>query len=293
MNRKALTLTLILSFIISAVVGTKFVNLTKANPWLGVEWVAPKDATKPPILTIESPEENRMYNSNNVTLSFNARLGESTSGEYMRIMQVYYKADWEQNETYVYNNEGIYIPYDENAITEFSYDINLTGVPEGKHNITFHAVEWGAYINGLFVQMFSINGSSKVSFTIDVSPTISVLSPVNKTYDFSDVPLYFTINEPVSQIAYSLDGKENIFISENATLTELTNGDHNVTVYAIDTAGNTGTSETISFTVNKSESFPTELVATASGASAGIVGIGLLLYYFKKRARRVQREKID
>jgi len=275
MKRK--TLTLILVFIISAVVGTRLVNWTNANPWMGTDWVAPKEATKPPILTIKSPEENRMYNSNNVTLSFNARLGESTSASYMRLMQVYYKADWEQNETYVYKNEGIYLPYDENAITEFSCDMNLTGVPEGKHYITVHAVEWGAYINDLFVHMFSINGSSKVSFTIDVSTTISVLSPVNKAYDFSDVPLDFAINEPGSQIAYSLDGKENIFISGNTTLTGLTNGDHNVTVYAIDNAGNTGTSETVSFTVNKPESFPTELVVTASGASVTMVGVGLLV----------------
>jgi hypothetical protein len=94
----------------------------------------------------------------------------------MRLMKIYYKSDWEQNETYVYNNEGIYIPIDENAIAKFSYNIELTEVPEGKHYITVHAVEWGAYINNLFVHMFSINGSSSFYFIIDVSPSVSVLS---------------------------------------------------------------------------------------------------------------------
>jgi hypothetical protein len=283
MKRKALALTFILAFLISAMAGTKLVNWAKANPWMGTDWVSPADDTKPPTLTIMSPQKNIVYNSNNVTLSFNAHIGLSTA-TYMRLMQVYYKTDWEQNETYVYNNEGINIPYEPNAITEFSYNMNLTGVQEGKHYITVHAVEWGAYIDGLFVHMFRINGSSSVNFAIDVSPSVSVLSLVNKTYDFSDVPLYFTVSEPVSQMAYSLDGKENISIAGNMTLTGLANGDHNLTIYAKDETGNTGVSETIYFSVEVPEPFPTILVATASGASVAIIGIGLLVY-FKKRKR--------
>ena len=161
--------------------------------------------------------------------------------------------------------------------------MNLTEVQEGKHYITVHAVEWGAYINGLFVHMFSINGSSSVNFTIDaISPTVSVLSPVNRTYDMSDVPLNFAVSEPVSQIEYSLDGKENITIAGNATLTGLANGDHNLTIYAKDEAGNIGASETMHFSVDVPEPFPTTLVAAASGASVAIIGVGLLVY-FKKR----------
>lgn len=273
-----------MAFLISAMTGTKLVNWVKANPWLGTDWVSPTGDTKPPTLTIVSPQRNIVYNSNNVTLSFNVHVEESGGATYVRLMQVYYKTDWEQNETYVYNNEAISIPYEPHAITEFSYNMNLTGIPEGKHYITVHAVEWGAYIDGLFVHMFSINGSSSVSFTIDVSPSVSVLSLVNKTYDFSDVPLYFTVNEPVSQIAYSLDGKENISISGNTTLTGLANGDHNLTIYAEDEAGNIGVSETVYFSVEVPKPFPTLLVASASGASVAIIGVGLLVY-FKKRKR--------
>jgi LPXTG-motif cell wall-anchored protein len=59
-------------------------------------------------------------------------------------------------------------------------------------------------------------------------------------------------------------------------------GTHNVTVYAWDTAGNMGASPTVPFTVAKPEPFPTALVATASGLSVAVVGLGLLVY-FKKR----------
>ncbi|MCW4044036.1 MAG: hypothetical protein NWE94_00790 [Candidatus Bathyarchaeota archaeon] len=196
-------------------------------------------------------------------------------------MQVYYKTDWKQNETYVYNNEGINIPYDPNAITEFSYNINLTGVPEGKHYVTVYAVEWGAYIDGFFVHMFSINGSSSVNFAINVvSPSVSVLSPVNETYDVSDVPLNFTVSEPISEVTYSLDRQENVTITGNTTLT-LSNGVHNVTVYVWDVAGNAGASETIHFNVEVPESFSPAPVA-AGVTSVAVVGIGVLIY-FKKR----------
>jgi hypothetical protein len=58
---------------------------------------------------------------------------------------------------------------------------------------------------------------------------------------------------------------------------------HNITIYAKDALGNTGASETISFTVEVPELFPTTLVATASAASLGIVGLGLLVYFKKHK----------
>jgi hypothetical protein len=61
--------------------------------------------------------------------------------------------------------------------------------------------------------------------------------------------LTFRVNEPVSLMSYSLDGQDNVTVSGNATLSGLSIGLHNVTVYANDTAGNMGVSETIKFTI--------------------------------------------
>ena len=55
-----------------------------------------------------------------------------------------------------------------------------------------------------------------------------------------------------------------------------------MTAYARDERGNTGTSETIVFSVEVP--FPTVLVA-ASTASAALIGVGLLVY-FKKRVHQ-------
>ena len=127
-------------------------------------------------------------------------------------------------------------------------------------------------------------GSACVTFTIDTTaPNVSVTSPQNKTYESFDVPLNFTVNEPVSQIAYSLDGQENVTIAGNTTLTDLPDGEHNGTVYAHDMAGNVGASEAVTFTIDTPEPFPTmQVAAAASGASLAVIGVGLLVY-FKKR----------
>jgi hypothetical protein len=105
----------------------------------------------------------------------------------------------------------------------------------------------------------------------------------NKTYDTSNVPLNFTLNELASQIKYSIDGQDNVTIAGNTTITELSEGAHNVTVYAWDIAGNAGASETIYFSVKMPEPFPTTLVATATASVVAIVA-GLLIY-FRKRTR--------
>ena len=82
-----------------------------------------------------------------------------------------------------------------------------------------------------------------------------------------------------------MDGQENVTVAGNTTLTNLSFGEHNVTVYATDEVGNTGASETVIFIIEKlAEPFQTSLVATASVATIGVIGV-FLMVYLKKRKR--------
>jgi hypothetical protein len=81
-------------------------------------------------------------------------------------------------------------------------------------------------------------------------PTITILSPTNKTYVTDSVQLNFTISEPTSWIGYSLDGQENVTIVANTILTNLTEGSHNIVVFANDTKGNMGKSSIVYFSVS-------------------------------------------
>ena len=114
-------------------------------------------------------------------------------------------------------------------------------------------------------------------------PAVLIISPENTSYTSANITLKFTVNKTASWIGYSLDGKENVTIKGNTTLSELPDGLHNITMYARDTFENTGGSETISFTIDVPEPFPTTLVTVASATTIIVVSGGLIIYFKKRR----------
>lgn len=80
-------------------------------------------------------------------------------------------------------------------------------------------------------------------------PIITISSPENKAYATISVPLVFAVDECACWIGYSVDGESNVTITGNTTLT-LSEGSHRIKVYANDTHGNMGWSDTISFMVD-------------------------------------------
>lgn len=293
MKKKASTVAFISVLLFSLVAGTQLVNLGRANPYhfILMEEVPPDADTKPPTISMLSPENNKTaYAANNVVLSLNVSVKYSSTAKALFFWKIYYEADWQRAFTSIYE----FIPETGmSTISEFNTTLELKRIPEGNHAITVYAIEGGRYEEpepgGAFVTLyypFEITGSSSVSFTIDVTPPkVSILS-LEKIYSTSSVPLNFILSEKAPETTYSLDGQDNVTIAGNTTLANVPYGDHNITVYAIDNAGNTGASETIAFTVGKPpEPFPVAPVATASVATAVVVGGGLLLVYFKKRQR--------
>ena len=118
------------------------------------------------------------------------------------------------------------------------------------------------------------------------TPEVTLLNVENALHPES-FPLNFSVSKPAQWIGYSLDGDVYVSVNGNTTLSGLVAGLHNVTVFAIDIYGSSGASKTVNFTIIEPsiiEPFPTALVITASGASAAIIGLGLLVY-FRKRKR--------
>ena len=93
-----------------------------------------------------------------------------------------------------------------------------------------------------------------------IMPIIEIINPESVTYSVRNVSVDFVLNKQVSWIGYSLDGKQNETILSNFTLTALSLGTHNITVYAIDRYDNQGSSGTISFTIQENESLSNLLV---------------------------------
>jgi hypothetical protein len=322
-KRVLFTATFISMLLCSWVAGTRLLDVGKANPTFYVqeqEEVSPPSDVTPPTITISSPENNTIYIENNVSLTFNLYVVIPTLPElfyyYLSLSEVYYKASWLSNKTYVdvetirnsaprerffsesnYQQWWTYWAIKGYEVSR-TFSISLEGAPEGTHTLEVTAVLVGSRqtnvtsdpVGGVPVIHYGgykLIGSSAVKFTVDTTaPKVSILTLENKTYNSSDVMLNCTVDEAVSQVAYSLDGQDNMTISGNTTLNDLSTGEHYVAVYATDLAGHVGVSKTIFF--NVAEPFPTILVITPI-ASVAVVGIGLLVYF--KKSKRETRDK--
>lgn len=113
-----------------------------------------------------------------------------------------------------------------------------------------------------------------------VPPVITSVSPQNQTYNTTTVSLFFTVNRPVAWMGYSLDHQNNVTITGNFTLTDLVNGEHQLTLYATDTEGTTGTSDTIYFIVDVPSA--TWTLTSLAVTIAAIVAVTILAYIRKK-----------
>ncbi|MBS7633197.1 right-handed parallel beta-helix repeat-containing protein [Candidatus Bathyarchaeota archaeon] len=168
--------------------------------------------TTPPEISIVSPI-NMTYTASDIPLVFTVKETASWMG---------YSLDGQANVTVLGNT-------------------TLLGLVDGIHNIV-------VYANDTFGNMAS---SNVVYFSVDTKPpTVIVISPLNQTYSTDSIMLTFTLDELTSWVGYSLDGQTNITILGNTTLFDLTDGNHNVIVFATDEAGNTGSSTLIYFSVD-------------------------------------------
>ncbi|MEM2099040.1 MAG: hypothetical protein QXU99_04755 [Candidatus Bathyarchaeia archaeon] len=305
MIRKAATLLFILGFLFIAA-GTQFVKVSVANPFSQSAYSgerSPSIDVKPPVVSIIFPENNMVFDTNNVTLAFNVSVNSERvqldsfhmiTG--MGIQKIFFTGDWLNETILVYHSpdiedwkKGITKTYYMGEYRDNSSGINfsnlfvpLTNIPGGNHSVTVVATGSGSeyYIFNLY--LFHVTGRASVNFTIKPDPPkVTLLSLENKTYETTDIALNFTVNEQTSHLAYSLDGKENVTLAGNTTITGLPDGAHSVTVYATDVAGNIGASETVYFSISAHKQFPVQVVVISSVAIvvAGVV----LLVYFRKR----------
>lgn len=267
----------ILALLFSALATGNFVQLGAANPYYE------ERRADPPVVSIHSPVNETCVNS--ALLNFTVTKPEwwvgtpGSLGYAQTLSSVSYEID---GKVYGWANG-----FDSTLTSPFNYFVYLTNLTDGAHSLTVHAYATGfvVEIHGLWDYYVPINSSSTVRFTLDSTlPSVSILSLENRTYHTANVTLAFTVDEPISLMRYSLDGA-NVTVTGNSTLTGLPYGEHNITVYATDIAGNVGVSETVTFTVAEPESSPTTLVAVASAVSVSVVGLGFLFYFKRSRTK--------
>ncbi len=116
-----------------------------------------------------------------------------------------------------------------------------------------------------------------------IHPAVTIISPQNQTYNTSSVSLTLTADTSASWLSYSLDGKDNITINGNTTLSGLSNGGHSITVYAKDSFGNIAVSEAVFFDVAVPEAFLTVPLAAVSIVVVVVAAAGLGCFLMKRK----------
>jgi hypothetical protein len=217
--------------------------------WLNAneEYLPVGYGTLPPDLRIVSPEQ-KVYNASSIRLLVSANRVTSWLGYSL----------------------------DNHANVTVKGDTELSGLSQGSHSIV-------VYGNDTFGNM---GVSDAVSFSVDtVPPRVVVLVPEDATYGGTDIQTEFTVDEPVSWMAYSLDEQNNVTVTGNVTLAVLENGAHSLKVYATDLYGNTGASRTVRFSI---EPFPTVWVVAVAVTITIAVATGYLLI---KRRKTITTKK--
>ena len=125
---------------------------------------------------------------------------------------------------------------------------------------------------------FSLNGRC-TSFIMNVTSP-----PINASYYKNYVPFNFSIDRPASFISYALNNNTPVNVTGSKNLTNLAKGWNNIAVFAKDTSGNMGSSNTTSF-----------FYCLADVNGDGVVNmrdIGLEIQYFGKKCGDINYNSI-
>ena len=237
------------------------------------------------IIVIKNPF-NYSYSNMGYYLFYNVRVKGHFSEEWDTLYYYNsyaksseYKPNWLAADK---NSEYTTTSHPANYLPGAQLDFQVKAVPvyAGQVKVSSHLFD----LTGHYEPGYVLGEASDWSATqtLVIPPRVTLLLPQYGNFSTSDVPLDFAVDGYASEIEYCLDGGENVTVSGDVTLTGLSNGVHNVTVYVTDEFGNTGVSETIYFTVDVP--FPTSLVtACVVVVAVVLVGLGLLLYGIKRK----------
>jgi hypothetical protein len=273
MNKTALTAIIIFAFI-TFVAGMQTLDVAKAN------------FLPAPAIILYSPAPI-IYTNTSIPLHVVVNVLRHSP----EIVCVLYCVDESSNVTLTNLTRTDNVWFDPNKEgSEFRVTSILESLAEGNHTLKVYSQDAAGK-----------EMSSSVEFTINTQyryPEVLILSPQNKTYTTTEVPLIWACDEQKIVADYTLDLwsqvplyayftlSGNASLPGNTTLTGLSNGTHTLTVNVITERGSA--SQTVYFTIaqeteTQPEPFPTTLV-TASIVVVAVISVGLFVY-FKKSHR--------
>ena len=262
---------------------TSLLAKVDANPYYHAGEVSPDSQTFPPEISVLAPVNHTFYSKDNLPLIFNVTPPQSKTAFSTSIKYVAYQADWVGKTINVFNGGSGNDP---------SLSLYLSDIPEGEHSILIQAFGLVSYLVGpLTLKDARIDSESEIIFTIDTKTPIVSIFNIQNVSSKESPSLAFKVNEIASKSSYVIDNQQNVTIQGNTTLPILPVGEHNVTVYAWDFAGNIGKSEQSFFVVQQPEPIKSEPLPITNIAITIIVIIlviaSLSLLFRRQRLRKI------
>ncbi len=184
MKRTAFAVTFGLSLLFSLIAGVLFVKEAKANPWIIFKAADPIPGTVPPIITVSCPQNDTVYQSNVVCLSFNVSKPQPPTSLEAGISSVRYTLDGELTGLFYCTHYSFgSLP----GLPRFSYSENLT-LANGKHTLVVNAS--GVVLPGNMT-MFGMSSSETIDFS--VSTVISQETTIPEFPSWFIIPLFLIV----------------------------------------------------------------------------------------------------
>ncbi|RLE38512.1 hypothetical protein DRJ17_03660, partial [Candidatus Woesearchaeota archaeon] len=242
---------------INASLSGSVINITAKGDWYGVAMV-----------TVTAGDGE--YNATNITT---VTVYNVNDAPIFTSTPIYFVND---NETYIYDANATDIEGD-------NLTYSLISPPSGANiNSSTGVMTWSPAKSqtGNFTITILVDDGNGGNTTqcynlsvIDVTePVVSIIEPENITYTTVNIPLSFTVDE-TANISYTLDGGSNISATNNTIITVITDGLHNITLYANDSAGLIGVSSTRYFTVSTSSQIYGNVTSGGSPLSGASVTV--------------------
>jgi hypothetical protein len=284
MKRTALALTLILSLLASMIAGMQTLRIAKAN------------FLPAPSIEIICPNYYEPYHSNYVMAQIDVRVLQDS----LEIISISYSLDDKTCVSLTNITKSSLVTFGPDGYGfVVSTRFILKNLSEGNHTLKAYSLDSSGN-----------NMSTSMMFTVDLSywspypynnPRLLLLSPENQTYSGSELPLVFFMNGEIQSAYYFLDkeGIEPVSVNGNVTLTGLSEGSHEIYVCASNGIGGWAT-KVASFNIEAAQTgtpsilenqISTIVVAIIAITIASIiaVGIGLLVYFKKRKHARINK----
>jgi hypothetical protein len=175
----------ICAILVSIMAGVQVIEVVDANPFFMYHLIDPVPGSIPPVITVNSPLNNTVYSSDEITVSFNVSKPQ-LDNRGSSIIDITYTLDNETVQAFTIwkeNPGGGVSASSDSGIPKFNTSFTLSALSSGNHSLMVEAegVVFAGGESGL--DIFFMNSTSPIFFTVAAPPSLQPSPTPNQSID--------------------------------------------------------------------------------------------------------------